>query len=308
MLREALVACLPWLAALAVSVAALWLLVRLGGGGWRPPRLAVLHADQRGAVQSLSFVLTVPLFVMLMMFVVQVTQLMVATIVVHYAAFAAARSAIVWIPARLEPGIEQENRISTFIGVRRAEGGLIYRVRPGSPKFEKIRSAAVLACTPIAPSRDLGQPRRSGGLGDSLQAMYQAVAPASAANLRTGPRLANKLAYADAHTAIRIEFLHKDDEPPLIRYFLGDDWYEFYFNEVGWQDPITVTVTHEFALLPGPGRLLARRVDTGRVHDRVSREMERIGPVYVYPITASATLGNEGEKSVVPYVYAWLGQ
>ena len=35
---------------------------------------------------------------------------------------------------------------------------------------------------------------------------------------------------------------------------------EFQFNEIGWQDQITVTVKYNLALLPGPGRLLARYI------------------------------------------------
>ena len=54
-------------------------------------------------MQSLSFVLTVPMFIMLMLLAVQITQLMIGLMMVHYAAFAAARSASVWIPARMEP-------------------------------------------------------------------------------------------------------------------------------------------------------------------------------------------------------------
>ena len=52
-------------------------------------------------MQSLSFVLTLPLFIMVMMMIVQVSQLMIGMVVVHYAAFAAARSAAVWIPAAM---------------------------------------------------------------------------------------------------------------------------------------------------------------------------------------------------------------
>src|SRR5207237_103139 len=75
----------------------------------RRPILA-LHADERGSVQSLSFVLTVPVFIMLMMLAVQVTQLMIGEIIVNYAAFTAARSAAVWIPARIEtPTLELAN-------------------------------------------------------------------------------------------------------------------------------------------------------------------------------------------------------
>ena len=76
-------------------------MVRLSGLRPRLGRLRRLHRDQAGSVQSLSFVLTLPLFVMVMMLIVQVSQLMIGLIVVHYAAYAAARSAVVWIPANL---------------------------------------------------------------------------------------------------------------------------------------------------------------------------------------------------------------
>jgi len=62
-------------------------------------RLRRLHRDEAGNVQSLSFVLTLPIFIMLMMLIVQASQLMIGQVVVEYAAVAAARSAIVWIPA-----------------------------------------------------------------------------------------------------------------------------------------------------------------------------------------------------------------
>ena len=52
-------------------------------------------------MQSLSFVLTLPVFIFIMMMIVQVSQLMIGIVVVHYAAFAAARSAAVWIPAAM---------------------------------------------------------------------------------------------------------------------------------------------------------------------------------------------------------------
>ena len=79
---------------------------------------------------------------------------------------------------------------------------------------------------------------------------------------------------------------------------------EYVPNEIGWQDTVTATVRHDLALLPGPGRLLARRVrhpdgSTDRVADAIVRQ----GSVYVYPLEATATLGNEGQKSVIPYVH-----
>jgi hypothetical protein len=103
---------------------------------------------------------------------------------------------------------------------------------------------------------------------------------------------------------VEIRFFHKNEEPPLVTYYEPDDLGEFYFNEVGWQDPITVTVRHNLALLPGPGRMLARYViGPAGQPDEVSAKINKQGNVYTYPLHASATIGNEGEKSVISYGY-----
>ena len=101
-----------------------------------------------------------------------------------------------------------------------------------------------------------------------------------------------------------MHFYHKNSEPPLMTYWLPHDESEYRFNEVGWQDQITVKVSHDLALLPGPARLLSRRVaqpDGSR--DRVSESIERVDGVYVYPLSASVTMCNEGEKPVIPFSY-----
>ncbi len=332
--RAVLLACLPWLALLVVLFFCGYLLVRLSGSRFRPGRLRQLHRDQRGGAQSLSFVLTLPLFVMIMLLIVQVSQLMIATVVVHYAAYAAARSAIVWIPAIVDGG-EWRNCISEVEvdpdapdnvppldpfdeNSGPSDGGVTYLIKPGSQKYEKIHSAAVLACMPISPSRDLGiEPRGSGPLtAEILQGAYGSMVPDSAANPRIPARLRNKLAYAQDHTEIEIRFYHSNDsggphpDPPLhvppeySEYGRFDDRGQFYPNEVGWQDPITVTVKHDLALLPGPGRLLARFVvGSDGKPDKLAEKIRREGNVYLFRLTASATLGNEGETSVIPYAY-----
>ncbi|MBN2473598.1 MAG: pilus assembly protein [Pirellulales bacterium] len=317
-------ACLPWLAVLVASLLVLVLLARWNRCRLQLERLRRLHRDQLGSVQSLSFVLTLPLFVMIMLFIVQVSQLMIATIVVHYAAFAAARSAIVWIPAGVDSQLEGANCISDYVLDPNAEdqvmpildptsdeygpadGGLTYLVTPGSPKHQKIASAAVLACMPIAPSRDLGQPLAGSGplTAESVKRAYAALDAESGSNTRISARLENKLAYAMRHTDVEVRFFHKNREPPLTTYYIPHDPSEFRFNELGWQDLITVTVRHKLALLPGPGRLLARVTPRpGSTRDVVSEKVENLGNVYAYPLEASATLGNEGQKSVRPYAY-----
>jgi hypothetical protein len=267
----------------------------------------------------LSFVLTLPLFIMVVLLVVQVSQLMIGKIVVEYAAYATARSAMVWIPANvaeLVPGWESANRISWYEVDLGAEnvypildpthpdygptvGGVTYVIAPGSPKYEKIRSAAILACAPICPSRDLGLALSGDGQTTAaiIQSLYRSMVPDYEANARIPRRIENKLAYAMRATEVEIRFFHSNREPPLAPGFFLD---YYAFNELGWQDPITVKVRHWMALLPGPGRLLFRTQSRpAGIGDTIQRE----GNVYVYPLEASATLGNEGQKSVVSYVH-----
>ena len=166
------------------------LLVRLCGSRLRLGRVLELHRDEGGSAQSLSFVLTLPFFVMIILFIVQVSQLMIGTIVVHYAAFAAARSAIVWVPAGVDN--EPENCFAAYTVDLEApdqvipildpddpnygptSGGVTYVVVPGSPKFLKIASAAVMACMSISPSRDLGLSLSGYGpaAADILKSLY----------------------------------------------------------------------------------------------------------------------------------------
>jgi hypothetical protein len=56
-------------------------------------------AGAEGGTAVLDFVLTLPFFAMSVMIVVQTALLVNARLVVGYAAFAAARSAVVWVPA-----------------------------------------------------------------------------------------------------------------------------------------------------------------------------------------------------------------
>lgn len=322
MSRAVLQACLPWLALLVMSLFVAWLLVRASGAHFRLGRLRRLHRDQVGSVQSLSFVLTLPLFIMIMLMIVQVSQLMIGTVIVHYAAFAAARSAAVWIPAHL-PSPETANCIGSYYPdpdakdqvfpvldpndehYGPAQGGVTYRIEPGGTKYQKIASAAVLACVPISPSRDVGvEMPQDAQTVEIVKSAYQALVPGASTTSGPARRLDHKLAYATKYTDVEIRFFHKNEEPPLQTYLLEDDPSEFRFNELGWQDLITVTVKYKLALLPGPGRLLARYVyGPAGQSDKVAETIQQYGNVYVYPLQASATIGNEGEKSVIAYAY-----
>lgn len=313
--REILVACGPYIIALLACAAALRGLAALCGARLDWARLAGLHRDQSGAVQSLSFVLTLPVFLMILLFMVQLSQLTIGRVVIEYAAFAAARSAIVWIPANLGPGDEQENRISRLQFLRDVidKDGYTYSeyaVEPEGPKYQKIHFAAAMACLPICPSRNVGEPRGHPGneAAEVLVRLYQAYAPEATANTRIPARVRHKLAYALNHTRVSILVRHKDEEPELIEHGQPPYPEEFTGNEIGWQDQIAVTVEHDFALLPGPGRLLARPTTSGSAAtDSVADKIRRIGSVFTYPVTATVRLNNEGDKPVLPYLQRTYG-
>ena len=343
MSRTVLLAILPWLGLLLGSLACLLLLIRLSTARFEWRRLLSLHEDQAGSAQALSFVLTLPLFVWFLMVIVQVSQLMIGRIVVEYAALAAARSAVVWLPAKLDDASEPANCIGPWrpdpdvsapdavlptllatdedygpIGGGR--GGRTYPLTAesmlGSPKYQKIKSAAVTAVMPICPSRDLGLslPPDGSAAAGIIQRIYHAMVPSSNVHPEwIDRRIRNKLAYAMEYTSVEMRVFHPNQEPPLDpREWPPDSdslrLCPFRPNEYGWQDTITVTVTHQMALLPGPGSLLFRWRMVGRPDgspDTGAQKIRERAPrrLYTYPLTASATLGNEGEESVIPYEY-----
>lgn len=330
--RAIVEACLPWLGLLLAGGLALVVLVCLAGARLESARLVRLHRDQEGAVQSLSFVLTLPLFIMVMMFIVQVSQLMIANVVVQYAAYAAARAAIVWIPAQL--GEEAPNFMGTT--VTQGEGPASGTPSPGdappgtgvatpilaeqSPKLTKIAMAAKWACVPISPSRGLGLTVRA-DLAEILDLAYRSFARNS--TIPSGAisrRLKNKLAYAfakgqafstwsrtasawgtDPHgesTYVNV-YPYRLAVAPFTRDPVAP-------GEIGWQDPITVRVIHYLVLLPGPGNMLFRYVSAGAsqgMGNNFGYLSTPGGKVPVYRLVADATLVNEGQKSAVPYVY-----
>ena len=351
-------------------------LLRLCGSRPRPSRLIGLHADEDGGSQSLSFVLTLPIFAWFMVLIIQISQLMIATVLVHYAAFAAARAAIVWIPAQINAtsgyGSESENCIGngsiTFTEDGNAvpanvlpedpsvassgptSGGMTYIV-PTDPtscansyKLTKILNAAILACLPMSPSGSTGlSVPPSTQIDPSLLASTFSTMTAGSAvdNGAVPQRFRNKLAWAANNTSIELRFYHANGcdtngnviagnqaqvDPPLGVEYPGtaDPYpaltspplqppqvqqpypvYEYQPNEIGWQDSITVTVHHNLALLPIGGWMVQGITRFGSsVGDAVIGQATAVGNTYICPLTAKATLGLEGEKSVVPYVYS----
>ncbi|MBT6154790.1 MAG: pilus assembly protein [Planctomycetaceae bacterium] len=344
--RAILIQCLPALIALAISFAVLVLLVKFSGAklNWR--RLGELHRCQDGGVQSLSFVLTLPLFLMFVMFIVQVSQLMIGMVTVNYAAFAAARSASVWIPAEVTSngyGFEPQNQFNTNLFA--APFGAAYqspRIIPEqgtmteqvtassiSHKYSRIRTAAVMGCAPIAPSRDVNFTTQEMTLAsatalEATKSIYRSMVPESVANQRTNRRLENKIQYADRNTLVLVEWSDSLSGPNSLngptynpvnhpsQGFSDDEEFVYKPYEIGWQDPVSVYVVHRYALFPGPGRLLAsllvRPVGVpARIRQMIPAEWQTSyvaeSDIYSVLIPAAATLPAEGIKSRRPYVH-----
>ncbi|MDA1016949.1 MAG: hypothetical protein O3A00_21135 [Planctomycetota bacterium] len=308
--RQILEACIPCFIALVTTFFIAWLMIRISGAKLNLRRLKTIHSCQDGGVQSLAFVLTVPLFLMSVMFIVQVSQLMIGTMVVNYSAYAAARAATVWIAAETDELPQNE----LWFDIAEGEPAVVtpndFDQRP--LKYQKIYAAAAMAVAPISPSRATGQVMlaQAEPIAQSMERAYGALDPTAVNNSRMPGRIRNKLAYAFNNTAVRIEFEDKHTQRgPTYnprRLVVEDDgttYREWNRHEIGWDDPVTVTVSHDFAMIPGPGRFLAKYlVRADGQPDTVSDRIDRNGSLYTTTIWASATMTNDGFKSVVPYV------
>jgi len=102
----------------------------------RQPEPAV--SGQNGA-SAVEMVLLLPLLLALLLTILQVALIVQAKFVVNYAAYSAARSAIVVIPAKVQGagGVEERNRLNIQ--------------RNDSPKMAMIHRAAALPCVAISP-------------------------------------------------------------------------------------------------------------------------------------------------------------
>lgn len=352
--RAVLQACWPWFICLLIAGGAAVALVQFCGGRWRWKRIRELHSDQGGAVQSLSLVLTLPLFMMLVLFIVQISQMMVAVMMVHYAAFAGARAASVWIPAdvstdstffddltkidlindQLKGPPERANVIQGNVQRDPLRPGVL-QLEPGantaavSLKYQKVVLASVIPCLTISPSRDFSWASQISPqlvpTYNTLLKVYPTMDPTSRKNQRIPKRLMNKLNYSQRFTKVVVEWQEVshpttdvDTAPtynPRNHTLTPTGQVPMWnINEVGFRDPITVRVTHQFGLLPGIGRILKMGMVYGngqwqnQNHDDAVSSMitQQVNSgkdeLYTLNITAEATFVNEGYKSMLRLV------
>jgi hypothetical protein len=271
-----------------------------------------MRGDERGGVQSLAFVLTFPVFLLLVLFIAQLSQLMIGVVIVHYAAFASARAASVWIPADVDDASRfsggdssGQNELPPFLAP-----GQTWRLSQdvvdglNNRKCREIWSSAALACVPLAPSGGRTSGRSSltaASVSGSLAMVVQAIDPSARNNAILPRRVANKVAYSFANTTVDLDFTDRSSQGAqgIATYNpIGHPHVEYLPSEVGWQDPVTVTVHHKFVLLPGPGRWLA-----AGIANRDGRIVREDG-VYKTTLSASATMTIEGLQSLRPTLHA----
>lgn len=309
--------CLPLILAIAAFGLLAAVLVRMTFvRGVNPQRMTVasLHRDERGGVQSLAFVLTFPLLILIVLFIVQLSQLLIGVVTVHYAAFAAARAASVWIPAVTNDGVSTPAARSTnaniLPGVMTAgvdftiDGQMVDAA--GSRKLREIWSAAALGCVSISPSRATSSQATSSlasSAAGSLTAVARAIDSSAAANGQMPARMANKANYSFSNTSVVLHFDDRSSTPSAAGEIatynpVGHPTATHVSSEVGWQDPVRITVKHKFALLPGPARWLVKGIanSDGRI------VMDN--GVYKTTLSATATMTVEGLQSLRPRTYA----
>ncbi|HVJ68025.1 MAG TPA: hypothetical protein VM510_08585 [Caulifigura sp.] len=284
----------------------------------RPGRQMVpvvgLHRDERGGVQSLAFVMTFPLLILIVLFIVQLSQLLIGVVTVQYAAFAAARAASVWIPAATADGVSPAGgRVTNANQLPPGmSAGVDFTIdgatvdAAGSRKLREIWSAAALGCVSISPSRATTSPRTSllaSPTSSALTAIIRGMDANAAANGRLVQRLANKASYSFSNTSVVLHFDDRSSSPSptgeIATYNpIGHPSVAVVPAEVGWQDPVRVTVKHQFALLPGPARWLVKGIANS--DGRIVQE----NGVYKTTLSASATMTIEGLQSLRPRTYA----
>ncbi len=227
--------------------------------------LALLRPESGTA--TIEFCMVLPIVLFLVLILLQSTLLMVGNQYVHYSAFAATRSAIVYISQDYSDlGEEGRNAIMPV---------------KGRTKFDAIRSAAYLAVAPVCGKRtdsneDVDPEAYLAGL-ESYFSDYGQDTPRWVETLA-----AERLHYAADNTDVYI--VEVDDNDGAVEFYdIGSEGHVF-----GPRDPITVRVEHRFNLsVPYVGALFA----DGEHTDGRGR--------YAL-VTAHYTLTNEGLDPELP--------
>jgi hypothetical protein len=273
-------------------------------------RIRSLNRCQEGGVQSLALVMTLPLFVGSVLLLVQLAQVLLGTLTVQYASFAAARSAAVWISASTQDQIPDqggdptaENELPQAF-VRRQPLELTQDLLTNSRKMREIQAAAVQACVAISPARAVPGPRSDTG---DVAAVVDAFL--SLQMLTSDPRIdrwrvaaLNRWSYSAANTRVRLAFTGQPVVSPSYNP-VGHPVVSYNPHETAWDESVTVVVQHEVSLVPGPGRGWLQSAVWGRVPLGLAGQWTGSGRRDRVPVVASTTMVLPGIQSLRPVHY-----
>ncbi len=204
-------------ASAAALLAVCWALWQAGAAGRQ-------RRDGQSGAAVLEFAMALPIALVLVLIMTQSSLLMGGNLCVHYAAYCAARSAIVQIPRDLSPS-EPPNVVT--------EGG--------SSKRLKIKLAAVWAVMPVS-SSSKQLPTGSGSIADDLKSFFDDYDVDPPGWLRSD-KLGRMMNYAEEHT--QIELMQRvdmgQDEPPEYHTLS----YPYIYGE---HEEVRVVVRHKFYL------------------------------------------------------------
>lgn len=251
----------PWtlglgglLLALALAGAGIW---RFRWGGQIHARRN-LQADENGSATAVDFTLTVPILLVIALLMVQILVLFNDVLIVHYAAYCAARSARVWYWDTNPP------RIGVLTGqadARWMQNPLAARSQDQQTVRQRVEQAARLALIPAAPVvLDIpSQPERL------PEGALRAMAEAGGHGDRAGPLLRQaRYAFDPANSRIDFGMVDASRQPLLALDLLkpGDAW------------PVAATVAFKLCLtLPVAREVLGRDEGNGRHTTTVTAEV-----------------------------------
>ncbi|XAM01354.1 pilus assembly protein [Phycisphaeraceae bacterium D3-23] len=213
----------PAVTCLAIAGVCVLLLVFMG---WRLRRTSPSRAgggpSNESGVATIEFVLVAPFLLTVTLILIQTMLVFTGLFYVNYSAYAAARSAIVYIPANI--GADGPNVLTPI------EGGF---------KFDHIRAAAIIAVMPVS-GQEEGDLQMATTLVSGLHRYYSAqgqTAPGWVDNLAEG-----RLNYAEQHTTVTVQSVNALDDGTVL---FSDVTGQVNF---GPKEAIAVQVRHEFAL------------------------------------------------------------
>jgi len=235
---------------LGLFVFLIWLLMRLR----KSVSLCSLAGNDQGSSVAVDFVLTLPIFLTLLLLIVQYALMSHTALLVHYAAYSAARSARVWmwdapdmrLWPRPIPGLRNPaSRINPSPEVQiRAETAARFALIAASPADKSIQKSPIQM-----PVSVLNALAKTAGLDGREQVLM------------------NKAAYAfdPANTRVEVRPAVSTENQPGIEFDLkqpADAW------------PVTATVSFRMALdMPIASRLLGKPRGDGSYYESSTAEV-----------------------------------